>query len=63
MQKQGRPVGPTRLMTPSFRVGSDRKTKVHVTLTINETARVSFRMDIRSSVDILPYHDYARATK
>ena len=35
-------------------VGSERKTKAHVTLTINDNADVSFHMDTGSSVDILP---------
>ena len=43
-------------------VGSDRKTKAHVTLTINGNSDVSFHMDTGSSVDILPYDDYVRAT-
>ena len=46
-------------------VGSDRKTKAHVTLTINGNADVSFHMDTGSSVGILPYiiyDDYVRAT-
>ena len=43
-------------------VGSDRKMKAHVTLTINGNADVSFHMDTGSSVDILPYDDYVRAT-
>ena len=43
-------------------VGSERKTKAHVTLTINDNADVSFHMDTGSSVDILPYDDYVRAT-
>ena len=43
-------------------VGSDRKTKAHVTLTIIGNTDVSFHMDTGSSVDILPYGDYVRAT-
>ena len=43
-------------------VGSDRKTKAHATLTINGNANVSFHMHTGSSVDILPFDDYVRAT-
>ena len=43
-------------------LGSDRKMKAHVTLTINGNADVSFHMDTGSSVDILPYDDCVRAT-
>ena len=49
-------------MIVSHTVGSDRKTKAHVTLTIIGNTDVSFHMDTGSSVDILPYDDYVRAT-
>ena len=49
-------------LTRPYTVGSDRKTKAHVTLTVNDNADVSFHMDTGSSVDILPYDDYVRAT-